>query len=72
VWAPVEQRLRAAALGQREANDALLAAGGEGRRPQVLLLNDVPVYARDQSGAEAAAPPRHAETPAPAAVRRTG
>ncbi len=49
VWAPVEQRLRAAALAQREANDALLAAGGEVRRPQVLLLDDVPVYARDRT-----------------------
>ena len=47
VWAPVEQRLREQALALRAANDALLAAGKPVTLPQVLLLDDVPVYSRD-------------------------
>ncbi len=48
-WAPVEERLRAEALTQRASNDALVASGAEVQRPQVLLLDDVPVYARDKT-----------------------
>jgi hypothetical protein len=49
VWAPVEERLRAQALAHRAANDALAATGAAVSRPQVLLLDDVPVYARDKT-----------------------
>ena len=53
VWAPVEQRLRAQALAHRATSDALRAAGQPVRLPQVLLLDDVPVYARDATTGKA-------------------
>jgi hypothetical protein len=50
VFEPVEQRLRASALAERARLDALRAAGKPLVRPQVLLLDDVPVYGRDRDG----------------------
>ncbi|WP_100499137.1 hypothetical protein [Geodermatophilus chilensis] len=48
IYEPVEQRLRAQALADRTRLDALRAAGRPLVRPQVLLLDDVPVYGRDR------------------------
>ena len=50
VYEPVEQRLRAQALTERARLDALRAAGLPLVRPQVLVLDDVPVYGRDRGG----------------------
>ena len=50
VWEPVEARLREQALAERARLDALLAAGEPLVRPQVLLLDDVPVYGRSGGG----------------------
>jgi hypothetical protein len=50
VWQPVETRLRAQALAERARLDALTAHGGPLVRPQVLLIDDVPVYGRDDEG----------------------
>jgi hypothetical protein len=50
VYEPVEQRLRAHALAERARLDALRAAGRPLARPQVLVLDDVPVYGRDRGG----------------------
>jgi hypothetical protein len=50
VFGPVEERLRAEALRERQRLDAELAAGLVPDRPQVLLLDDIPVYGRAQGG----------------------
>lgn len=50
VFEPIEARLRAQALAERARIDALREAGQPVERPQVLLLDDVPVYGRDRSG----------------------
>ena len=50
VFEPIEARLREQALDERARLDALRAAGQPLVRPQVLLLDDVPVYGRDRSG----------------------
>lgn len=46
IFEPIDQRLRAAALAERARLDALLEAGEPLERPQVLLLDDVPVHGR--------------------------
>lgn len=46
IYAPVEQRLREQALTERARLDALVEAGEAVDRPQVWLLDDVPVYGR--------------------------
>lgn len=46
VFEHVERQLRDRALAERARLDALLAAGQPLDRPQVLLLDDVPVYGR--------------------------
>lgn len=46
IYEPVDRRLRAAALADRARLDALREAGEPLDRPQVLLLDDVPVYGR--------------------------
>ncbi|MDO8120340.1 hypothetical protein Q6346_03315 [Isoptericola sp. b490] len=48
VFAPVEAGLRERALAERTRLDELRAAGQPVERPQVLVLDDVPVYGRDQ------------------------
>ena len=50
VFEPIEARLRREALSERARLDALRDAGLPLVRPQVLLLDDVPVYGRDRSG----------------------
>jgi len=50
VFEPIEARLREQALTERARLDALRAAGQPLLRPQVLVLDDVPVYGRDRSG----------------------
>lgn len=50
IFEPVDARLRQEALAERARLDALRAAGQPLLRPQVLLLDDVPVYGRDRSG----------------------
>jgi hypothetical protein len=49
VYGPVEQRLQTATVVERSRLDALLDAGQPLARPQVLLLDDVPVYGRDRT-----------------------
>ncbi len=51
VWGPIEDRLRARALTERARLDALTAAGAKLDRPQVLLIDDMPIYGRDSGGA---------------------
>lgn len=46
VFDPLDRRLRAAALAERERLDGLREAGAALDRPQVILLDDVPVYGR--------------------------
>lgn len=46
IYEPVDRRLRAAALAERARLDALREAGEPLERPQVMLLDDVPVYGR--------------------------
>jgi hypothetical protein len=46
IYEPVDRRLRASALAERARLDALREAGEPLERPQVLLLDDVPVYGR--------------------------
>jgi hypothetical protein len=50
VFDPRERTLRAHALAERARLDALRAAGQPLDQPQVLLLDDVPVYGRDRAG----------------------
>lgn len=52
VWAPVEVRLRERATAERGRLDELKAAGAELNQPQVLLIDDLPVYGRDDAGAK--------------------
>lgn len=47
VFDPVEERLRAVAYSERARLDALVAAGQPLDRPQVVLLDDVPVYGQE-------------------------
>ena len=47
VYAPVDERLRADALAERARLDDLHEHGHAHDRPQVLLIDDVPVYGRD-------------------------
>ena len=47
IYAPVEEKLRSGALAERERLDGLRAGGGLLDRPQVILVDDVPVYGRD-------------------------
>jgi len=47
VYAPIDVRLRESARAERERLDELRAAGLPLERPQVLLVDDVPVYGRD-------------------------
>jgi hypothetical protein len=49
VFEPVEARLRAAAVTDRARLDALRAAGEPMVQPQVLLLDDLPVYGRNNA-----------------------
>ena len=50
VWAPVETRLREHAVAERARLDAAKAAGEPLERPQVLLVDDMPMYGRDTDG----------------------
>jgi hypothetical protein len=47
VYAPIEERLRAAAVAERDRLDALIVEGQPLDQPQVILVDDVPVYGRD-------------------------
>ena len=47
IWEPLAERLSARALAERARLDALKAAGKPLERPQVLLIDDMPVYGRD-------------------------
>jgi hypothetical protein len=47
VYAPIDARLRRRALEERERLDALVSAGAPQVRPQVVLVDDIPVYGRD-------------------------
>ena len=47
IWAAVDQPLREAAVRERQRLDELGAAGMALDSPQVLLLDDIPVYGRD-------------------------
>lgn len=53
IWTPIEERLRAAAMAERARLDALIAAGQPLVRPQVWLLDDVPVYGREEETGKA-------------------
>jgi hypothetical protein len=46
IWEPIEARLRTEALAERARLDALIAAGMSIDRPQILMLDDVPVWGR--------------------------
>lgn len=50
IFDPIDRRLREQALTERARLDALRAEGRPLDRPQVLLLDDVPVYGRDRGG----------------------
>lgn len=50
VWHPLEERLRAQALTDRARLDTLKGAGSPLQRPQVLLIDDIPVYGKDGDG----------------------
>ena len=47
IFGPVEEVVRSKALKERARLDALIAAGSPLDRPQILLIDDVPVYASD-------------------------
>lgn len=47
IYAPVEEELRRQAISERARLDQLLADGLPLDRPQVILVDDVPVYGRD-------------------------
>lgn len=47
VFAPIEEQLRCDALAERKRLDALRATGAQLDRPQVILVDDIPVYGRD-------------------------
>lgn len=47
IWQPLSDRLHDRALAERARLDALKAAGQPLVRPQVLLIDDMPVYGRD-------------------------
>lgn len=47
IYAPVDESLRTQAMLERARLDALIDGGEPLERPQVLLLDDVPVYGRD-------------------------
>ncbi len=49
VFEPLTTQLRADALAERGRLDALLGAGAPLDRPQVLLLDDIPVYGRNNA-----------------------
>lgn len=50
VYGPLDERLRTQALTDRASLDEEIAAGGVPARPQVWLLDDVPVYGRGKEG----------------------
>ena len=47
IWGPIEARLREGALVERARLDAAIAAHEPLERPQIILLDDVPVYGQD-------------------------
>lgn len=47
IYGPVDERLRTAALAERARLDEEAARGEDLVRPQVVLIDDVPVYGRD-------------------------
>ena len=47
IWEPVETRLRARAFAERARLDAVIDAGEPLDRPQVILIDDVPIYGQD-------------------------
>jgi len=47
IWTPVDERLRGAAQVERARLDALIAAGEPLDRPQVILIDDSPVWGRE-------------------------
>lgn len=47
VYQPIDERLRANAAAERERLDTLIRARKPLERPQVILVDDVPVYGRD-------------------------
>lgn len=53
IYEPVERRLRQRALAERVRLDERDAAGLPLERPQVLLIDDMPVYGRDLDGGKA-------------------
>jgi len=50
LYGPIDTRLREHALAERARLDAQVAAGQRRTRPQVLLLDDIPVYGRVGGG----------------------
>ena len=47
IYGPIDERLRTAALAERARLDEEAARGEDLVRPQVVLIDDVPVYGRD-------------------------
>lgn len=50
IYEPIDARLRKRALAERARRDVQLAAGQHRTHPQVLLLDDIPVYGRVGGG----------------------
>lgn len=50
VWDPIDARLRAAALAERSRIDADQLVGIAPSRPQIIVVDDVPVFGKDGAG----------------------
>ena len=48
IWEPLDARLRSEALAERSRLDAAIAAGERLERPQVWILDDVPVWGKEK------------------------
>lgn len=53
IWQQVDTQLRNRADNERQRLDALIANGEPPNRPQVVLVDDIPVYGRDLDGGKA-------------------
>lgn len=53
IWADVDDKLRTRTVAERRRLDELLAAGKPLDMPQVVLVDDVPVYGRDATSGKA-------------------
>ena len=50
IWGPVEAQLRSTGLAERARIDADMAAGVPMERPQMVVIDDIPVWGRDGPG----------------------